>query len=69
MGRLLDSLNHYFENTPKEILEQHWSEIKHWNEVGLDVVAYGERQKRLMKRNEPVSKPSSDILCSLSEDH
>ena len=40
MGNLFESLKKYFENTPKEILENDWKEIKHLNEIGPDVIEY-----------------------------
>lgn len=40
MGNLFESLKKNFENTPKEILENDWKEIKHLNEIGPDVIEY-----------------------------
>lgn len=40
MSKLLDSLREYFENTPKEILEEDWKELEHWNEIGPNAEEY-----------------------------
>lgn len=37
MSRLLESLENYFKNTPKEQLDKDWEEIAHLNEIGPDV--------------------------------
>ena len=37
MGNLFESLKNYFENTPKEVLD---NEIKYLNEIGPDVIEY-----------------------------
>ena len=43
MGPLADSLKRYFEETPKEVLDKEWEEIKHLNEIGPDVLEYCKR--------------------------
>jgi len=43
MGQLLDSLCRYFEETPKEVLDRDWEEMKYLNEIGPDVVWYAEQ--------------------------
>lgn len=40
MGNLLESLKKYFENTPKEVLDNDWKEIQCFNEIGPDVIEY-----------------------------
>ena len=40
MGNLFESLKNYFENTPKEVLDNDWKEIKYLNEIGPDVIEY-----------------------------
>mgnify|MGYP004453625515 FL=1 len=40
MGNLFESLKNYFENTPKEVLDNDWNEIKYLNEIGPDVIEY-----------------------------
>lgn len=45
MGNLLDSLKDYFENTPKEVLDNDWKEIEYLNEIGPDVIEYAEYVK------------------------
>lgn len=45
MGKISDGLKKYFEETPKEIIEKDWEEIKHLNEIGPDVIEYAELLK------------------------
>ena len=45
MGNLFENLKQYFENTPKDILEQDWREIEYLNEIGPDVIEYAEYVK------------------------
>lgn len=40
MGNLFESLKNYFENTPKEVLDNDWKELKYLNEIGPDVIEY-----------------------------
>ena len=40
MGNLFESFKNYFENTPKEVLDNNWKEIKYLNEIGPDVIEY-----------------------------
>ena len=40
MGNLYENLKNYFENTPKEVLNNDWKEIKYLNEIGPDVIEY-----------------------------
>ena len=40
MGNLFESLKNYFENTPKEVLDNDWKEIEYLNEIGPDVIEY-----------------------------
>lgn len=47
MGKLLESLKKYFENTPKEVLDSDWERIKHLNEIGPDVIEYAKSVKGL----------------------
>lgn len=42
MGNLFESLKNYFENTPKEVLDNDWKEIEHLNQIGPDVIEYAE---------------------------
>lgn len=41
MGALFDSLKNHFENTPKDVLECEWNELKYLNDIGPDVIEYG----------------------------
>lgn len=45
MGNLFESLKNYFENTPKEVLENDWEEIKYLNGIGPDVIEYSKIYK------------------------
>lgn len=40
MGNLFDCLKKYFENTPKEVLDKDWEEIKRLNEIDPDAIEY-----------------------------
>ena len=40
MGNLFENLKDYFENTPKDVLDNDWKEIKYLNEIGPDVIEY-----------------------------
>ena len=40
MGKLLNQLKGYFENTPKEVLEKEAKEWDYLNEIGPDVLEY-----------------------------
>lgn len=40
MGKLLNQLKDYFENTPKEVLEKEAKEWEYFNEIGPDVLEY-----------------------------
>jgi hypothetical protein len=50
MGKLADNLKDYFENTPKEQLDKDWEEIKHLNDVGVDVIEYAESVRQLLNK-------------------
>ena len=56
MGKLVDLLKEYFENTPKEQLEAEWEEIKELNDIGPDVLEYAEHIRKFydksLKNNE-----------------
>lgn len=40
MGNLLENLKKYFENTPQDILDKDWEDIKYLNDIGPDVEEY-----------------------------
>ena len=40
MGKLLNQLKKYFENTPKEVLKKEAKEWEYLNEIGPDVLEY-----------------------------
>ena len=37
MSKIYDNLKKYFEETPKEILDKDWENIKYLNDIGPDV--------------------------------
>ena len=43
MGKFAESLKKYFEETPQEMLDKEWEDIKPLNDIGPDVMEYGER--------------------------
>ena len=49
MGNLFESLKDYFENTPKDVLDNDWKEIEKLNEIGPDVIEYARYVKSLYK--------------------
>ena len=38
MGKLADFVASYFDNTPEEVLEKDWDELKKYNEEGPDMI-------------------------------
>ena len=40
MGKLLENLKRYFENTPQDILDKDWEDLKYLNNIGPDVEEY-----------------------------
>lgn len=48
MGKLLENLKNYFENTPKDEIEKDLAEIEHLNEIGPDVLEYTEELRKYM---------------------
>lgn len=61
MGNLFASLKDYFENTPKDALDNDWKEIKHLNEIGPDVIEYARFVKEQFGIAVPYSK-SADMF-------
>lgn len=43
MGKFAEILKKYFEETPQDILDKEWEEIKPLNDIGPDVLEYVER--------------------------
>ena len=71
MGKLADSLKQYFEETPQDILDREWEELKHLNSIGPDVLAYAERVRTFYG---PLMNTVSSTACYppepfLPEDH
>lgn len=40
MGKLLNQLKKYFENTPKKVLEEESKKLEYLNKIGPDVLEY-----------------------------
>ena len=49
MGKIFESLKDYFENTPKEVLDNDWKEVENLNEIGPDVIEYARYVKDMGK--------------------
>ena len=49
MGKLLEQLKEYFENTPKEVLEKEVKEWEYLNEIGPDVLEYAKLVRGYIK--------------------
>lgn len=47
---LLQKLEEYFRNTPKEQLDKDWEELKKYNEIGPDVDEYIKSVKESIKK-------------------
>lgn len=45
MGKFADRLRRHFAETPRDILDREWEQLKHLNSIGPDVLAYAERVK------------------------
>lgn len=52
MGKMLDSLKQYFENTPQEQLDKDWEEMKHLNDIGPDALEYAEKVRVMLEKKE-----------------
>lgn len=47
---LLQKLEEYFRNTPKEQLDKDWEELKKYNEIGPDIDEYLKSAKESIKK-------------------
>ena len=47
---LLQKLEEYFRNTPKEQLDKDWEELKKYNEIGPDVDEYIKSVEKSIKK-------------------
>ena len=61
MGKLLEQLKSYFENTPAEVLEKECAEWDYLNEIGLDVLEYAKLVRGYIDTEMAYS--NSDIFC------
>lgn len=55
MGKLLNQLKDYFENTPKEVLEKEAKEWEYLNEIGPDVLEYAKMVRGYINQEEEKS--------------
>lgn len=55
MGKLLNQLKEYFENTPKEVLEKEAKEWEYLNEIGPDVLEYAKTVRGYINQKEDKS--------------
>lgn len=49
---ILQKLEEYFRNTPKEQLDKDWEELKEYNEIGPDMDEYLKSAKESIKKYE-----------------
>lgn len=54
MGKLLNSLKEYFNNTPREELEKDLKELEYLNEIGPDVEEYIKYIEELHKNEKQI---------------
>lgn len=55
MGKLLNQLKEYFENTPKEVLDKEAKEWDYLNEIGPDVLEYAKMVRGYINQEEDKS--------------
>ena len=51
MGKIADSLEKYFKETPPEQLDKDWEEIKDLNNIGPDATEYINNHKNYVGKN------------------
>ena len=49
MGKLAESLKKHFDETPRDVLDREWEQIKHLNSVGPDAVEYCNRVREMLR--------------------
>lgn len=57
MGKLLENLKNFFENTPKDILDRELNALDYLNEIGPDVLEYAEQVSEYLCSNIHQTKP------------
>lgn len=55
MGKLLNQLKEYFENTPKEVLDKEAKDWDYLNEIGPDVLEYAKLVRGYINQEEDKS--------------
>lgn len=61
MGKLLEQLKSYFENTPTEVLEKECAEWDYLNEIGPDILEYAKLVRGYIDTEMAYS--NSDFFC------
>lgn len=64
MGKLLENLIQYFEETPKESLYNEWKGIQYLNNIGPDVIEYAESVKLYLN----ITSHSFDVKGNIDND-
>lgn len=59
MGKLLDDLKEYFENTPQEVLDNDFKEMAYHNDIGPDAIEYAETVKKHFAEKAPMHPSES----------
>ena len=66
MGQFSDSLKRYFEETPQDILDRDWEDMKLLNEIGPDVFDYVNRVR--MCYDATVKEPQNVLASYFSQE-
>ena len=64
MNRLVDILNDYFKNTPKDVLDKDWNALKELNNIGPDTAYYVESVMSNTSNNQLTNVDASPVYCS-----
>lgn len=59
MGKLLDELKEYFENTPQEVLDKDFEKMAYLNDIGPDAIEYAETVKKHFAEKNTAHLPES----------
>lgn len=61
--KLADSLKRHFEETPQEVLDREWEDLKHLNEIGPDATEYVERVRSYYATIIQDSRKCTFVMC------
>lgn len=64
MDKLVDILKDYFKNTPKDILENDWNDLKELNNIGPDAAYYVESVLCDLDNSQLTSVDASPVYSS-----